>query len=369
IGDVAQLLGENHTLARLGLDQLSRTTNAGLKALIQIVKPQQGPLRERDISYALGPRINAAGRMKHASIAFELLTTDDKAEAQARAKELEELNQARQHITEDLMKLVREQAKEQIANPVILVYGDKSAWPEGIIGLVAGKLSEEIKRTVFVLSQDDLTSRGSARSHGDFNIIEALRNRADLFERHGGHAQAAGFTILNSNIEALREHLLGWQGNGTPSNGATVEVEVVEVPDVATVAVVTEQETGLSATAHMVDIVINKPEKQLTYDVYTKIDLLSPFGAGNPEPVFRLDSARLIRRWTNGPEGRHLRIRLRHNDRQFDGTYLRGGSLLDTYTEGSLVNVIFCLEPSRNKFDAGGKQEVWLKILHMEVVE
>ena len=367
IGDVAQLSGENHTLARLGLDQLNRTTNAGLKALIQTVKPQQGQLRERDISYALGPRINAAGRMKHASIAFELLTTGDEAEAQARARELEELNQARQQITEELMKLVREQAKEQIANPVVLVYGEKSAWPEGIIGLVAGKLSEEIKRTVFVLSQDDLTSRGSARSHGDFNIIEALRNRADLFERHGGHAQAAGFTILNSNIEALREHLLGWQGNGTPSNGTTVDVEVVEVPDVATVAVVTEQETSQSSTAHMVDIVISKPDKQLTYDAYTRIGLLSPFGAGNPEPVFRLDGARLVRRWASGPEGRHLRARLRHNDSQFDGTYLRGGSLLDTYAEGSLVNVIFCLEPSRNKFDAEGKQEVWLKILHMEI--
>src|ERR1700694_5069562 len=283
IGDVAPLLGENHTLARLGLEQLNRTTNAGLKALIQIVRLQPGKIRERDISYALGPRINAAGRMKHASIAFLLLTTDDEAEAQARAKELEELNQARQQITEELMKLVREQAQGQTANPVVLVYGDKSAWPEGIIGLVAGRLSEEIKRTVFVLSQDDSTSRGSARSSGDYNIIEALRNRADLFERHGGHAQAAGFTILNSNIEALREHLLSWQGNNAPANSITGEVEAGETPDLT--VVVTEQETSLPAMSHMVDIVINKPEKQLIYEVYTKIDLLSPFGAGNPEPV------------------------------------------------------------------------------------
>ena len=124
---------------------------------------------------------------------------------------------------------------------MVLVYGDKNTWPEGIIGLVAGKLSEELKRTVFVLSQDDLTSRGSARSHGDFNIIEALRNRADLFERHGGHAQAGGFTILNSNIEALREHLLTWQGSGslsgTTANGITVEVVEGEPHDVAAVVI------------------------------------------------------------------------------------------------------------------------------------
>ena len=322
--------------------------------------------------------------MKHASIAFELLTTDDEAEAQARAKELEELNQARQQITEELMKLVREQAQGQTANQVVLVYGDKSAWPEGIIGLVAGRLSEEIKRTVFVLSQDDSTSRGSARSHGDYNIIEALRNRADLFERHGGHAQAAGFTILNSNIEALREHLLSWQGNGAPSR--SVATPLVGVPSnqidltdnqdgtptrgVATDAgeVVAEQETSLPAMSHMVDIVVNKPEKQLTYEIYTKIDLLSPFGANNPEPVFRLDGARLTRIWASGMERRHLRVRLRYNDSQFDGTYLRKGFFLAMYPEGSLVNAIFCLEPTRDKFNGEGKQEIWLKILHMEVV-
>src|SRR5205823_220809 len=205
IGDVAQLLGENHTLVKLGLKQLDATTNAGLKALMQLANLQPGRRRERDISYALGPRINAAGRMKHAGIAFELLTTDDETEAQAKARELEELNQARQLITEELMKRVREQAQGQEGNTVVLVYGDKLEWPEGIIGLVAGKLSEEIKRPVFVLSQDSETSRGSARSSGDFNIIEALRERADLFERHGGHAQAAGFTIANANIQALHE--------------------------------------------------------------------------------------------------------------------------------------------------------------------
>ena len=121
--------------------------------------------------------------------------------------------------------------------------------------------------------------------------------------------------------------------------------------------------------SHMVDIVINKPEKQLTYEVYTKIDLLSPFGAGNPEPVFRLDGARLTRIWASGMERRHLRVRLRHNESQFDGTYLRKGPFLDMYPEGSLVNVIFCLEPTRDKFNGVSKQEIWLKILYMEVAE
>ncbi|HLX56423.1 MAG TPA: DHHA1 domain-containing protein, partial [Ktedonobacteraceae bacterium] len=358
-------LGENHTLARLGIQQLNSTTNAGLKALMHVANLHPGKLRERDISYALGPRINAAGRMKHAGIAFELLITDDAVEAQARARELEELNQARQRITVELMERVHEQAQSQANNQVVLVYGDKAVWPEGIIGLVAGKLSEELQRPVFVLSQDSETSRGSARSHGDFNIIEALRSRADLFERHGGHAQAGGFTILNTNIEALHIHLLNWQGNSASSNGTAVGEE--ETPDLT--GIVIEQETSLPSLTHMVDMVITKPESQLTYEAYTKISQLSPFGAANPEPVFRMNGLRLARRWSSGAEGRHLRVRLRHNTSQFDGTFLRKGPFIDSYPEGAKVNVIFCLEPSRNTFDGEGKQDVWLKILSMDLAE
>jgi single-stranded-DNA-specific exonuclease len=362
IGDIAQLLGENHTLVRLGLQQLNHTNNPGLRALIQITNLQPGRLRERDISYVLGPRINAAGRMKHAGIAFHLLTTDDDDEARVYAQELEELNQSRQQQTEGLMQLVREQAQSLSNDQVVLVYGDKDTWPEGIIGLVAGKLSEEIKRPVFVLSQDIDSSRGSARSYGGFNIIEALRNRADLFERHGGHAQAAGFTIANANIEELRKHLLAWYENTQSSMEAATDD--TETPDLT--GIIAEQETTVSTDTHKVDMFIQRPEV-LTYDVYNNINLLSPFGAGNPEPTFRMDGLRLTRRWTSGPEGRHLRVRLRANSMQFNGTYLRGGAQLDAFNEGSLINVIFSLESAWNPPDAESRPEIWLKVLHMEV--
>ena len=355
IGDVAQLLGENHTLARLGLQQLNHTNNPGLRALIQIAHLQPGKLRERDISYVLGPRINAAGRMEHAGTAFRLLTTDDPEDARVYAQELEELNQSRQQQTEELMKLVREQAQELSTDKVVLVYGNKDTWPEGIIGLVAGKLSEEIKRPVFVLSQDRESSRGSARSYGGFNIIEALRNRADLFERHGGHAQAAGFTIANANIEELRKHLLSWYENTQPPIEALTELT----------SMITEEEPPASTDTRKVDLFIRKPE-ELTYDVYRKLSLLSPFGAGNPEPSFRMNGLRLIRRWASGPEGRHLRLRLSVDNLQFNGSYLRGGAQLNSFQEGSRVNVIFSLEPAWNTPDGASSQDIWLKILYME---
>src|SRR5437763_9205970 len=123
IGAVAQLLGENHTLVRLGLQQLNHTNNPGLRALIQTANLQPGKLRERDISYVLGPRINAAGRMEHAGTAFHLLTTDDAEEARVYAQECEELNQSRHQQTEDMMKLVRDQAQELYSHQVVLCFG------------------------------------------------------------------------------------------------------------------------------------------------------------------------------------------------------------------------------------------------------
>lgn len=373
VGDVATLLGENHTLVRLGLQQLNQTTNAGLRALVQVAGLQTGRLRERDISYALGPRINAAGRMKHAGIAFELLTTDDETQARALAKELEELNQSRQLLTEELMQRVREQAREQSGNAVILVYGNKNEWPEGIIGLVAGRLSEEIHRPVFVLSQDSETSRGSARSHSDFNIIEALRERADLFERHGGHAQAAGFTIANANIDELHRHLLAWQGKSNGANGQPADSNAPASTASSNTtandpAVVVLEEESPTTAAHRVDVLVTKPETQLTYEVCTKIGLLSPFGAGNPEPTFRLNNARIARRWLSGPENRHLRLRLRVNDMQYNGTFLRAGSRIDAFPEGARVNVIFNLEPQWNAFEQESRQEVRLRILAMDTI-
>lgn len=376
IGDVGQLLGENHTLVRLGLQQLNATKNAGLQALITITHLQPGRLRERDISYVLGPRINAAGRMRDASIAFQLLTTEDADDALKYARELEELNFLRQQQTEELMKLVREQARSQAGQQVVLVYGDKDTWPEGIIGLVAGRLSEEIQRPVFVLSQDSESSRGSARSADGFNIILALRERADLFERFGGHAQAAGFTISNTNIAELHAHLLAWHEEnsvGPQFTAASAEMAAPETTEASAIAgVIVEQELVAPTNTRKIDLLISRPE-HLNYDAYNKVSLLAPYGAGNPDPVFKMERLRIYRRWQSGVDGRHLRVRLRTttngNNTQFNGTYIRGGSQIEFLPEGSLVNVIFNLEPAWNSLDSDNRQDIWLKILQVELVE
>lgn len=364
IGDIVPLLGENHTLVRLGMQRLNTTQKPGLKALIKISNLQPGRIRERDIAFAIAPRINAAGRMKEASIAFELLTTDNESEATTHAAELEQLNIARQRETEELMQAVRTQAQDQPTKRVVLVSGDD--WHEGLIGLVAGKLADEIDKPVLVLSNDPTTklSRGSARSRQGFNIIQALRDYPGTLERYGGHAQAAGFTIRSEHIEQLHEHLVGWQ-----------EENVVAVPIV--VANADEQDGSMLAQAdspshskivsnkQMIDLIFTKIEL-LNYELYKKIRLLGPFGASNPEPTFKMEKLRLLDKWPSGLHKQNLQLRLGSatSKARQRGTYTRGASYMQSLSGVEYVNIVFRLESSEDEV----KQEVWLKILAIEPV-
>ena len=365
VADIAPLLGENHTLVRLGMQRLNNTRKPGLLALMRNANLQAGRIRERDIAYSLAPRINAAGRMKEASIAFNLLTTDNEEEATALAAELEGLNILRQQQTEELMRNVRAQASEHPTGAVVLVSGDD--WHEGIIGLVAGKLAEEINKPVLVLSNDPQThlSRGSARSQRNFNIIEALRGFSASLERYGGHAQAAGFTIKSERIEQLREHLLRWQENGGPAIPALIEK--TKLPDQT--GVVIEQESPESQqvqAARMVDLVFTKIER-LNYAQYKMLRLLSPFGAGNPEPVFKMEGLRLLDKWASGAnkQNLHLRLGAASGGGQQMGTYTRGAPERQRLEKATHVNIIFRLESSEDE----SRQEAWLKILDVEPVE
>jgi single-stranded-DNA-specific exonuclease len=365
IADIAPLLGENHTLVRLGMERLNATRLPGLKALIHVANLQLGRLRERDISFGLAPRINAAGRMKDASIAFELLTTEDEGLASMLATELERLNISRQQHTEELMKQVREQAQSQSDQPFILVSGND--WHEGIIGLIAGKLADETKKTVLVLNSDHLTrlSRGSARSQKNFNLIEALRSFGDQLERYGGHKQAAGFTIKSERIEQLREHLLKWSENAELVAPLIIEGTALSDPT----GIVIEQEPSESlppAAPKMVDLAFTKIEN-LTYDMYKTIRRLGPFGAGNPEPIFKMEKLCLLDMWASGNKRQNLRLRLRaaKSNTQHFGTYPHGVTEMQRLKNASHVNIIFKLE----SLGDNTKPEIWLKILDVEAID
>ena len=393
IADLAALKGENHTLARLGMERLNSNPKPGLRALMQLASLQPGRIRERDIAYGLAPRINAAGRMEHASIAFELLTTDDEARAAEIAARLEQINQSRQQQTEELMQAVRLAAQEQSEKQVVLVSGEN--WHEGILGLVAGKLSEEINKPVLVLSEERErhVSRGSARSRKGFNIISALRaydeaNQHHL-ERYGGHEQAAGFTIQNAHVRQLHDYLLEYarlpmpatplssaeevesepeeKDETLPSNGLSESVSEAGT-EAEPVALAVDAERASAPAGPKVDLVFTRVER-LTYETYQQIRALGPFGAGNPEPTFKMENLRLLASWTSGQEGRNLRLRLAaSNSQQLRlGTILRGAAQLASLSGVSRVNIIFRLEASSSP-NNDGTHDIWLKILHVEPV-
>jgi single-stranded-DNA-specific exonuclease len=363
VADIAPLLGENHTLVCLGMQRLNATRKPGLQALIRSASLQR-TIRERDISFAIAPRINAAGRMKEARIAFDLLTTDSAEEAAIYVAELDQLNQARQQETETLMKYVREQAQQQPTKPVVLVSGDD--WHEGLIGLVAGKLSEEIKKPVLVLSNNPgkQVSRGSARSQQGFNIIEALRGFAHNLERYGGHAQAAGFTIRSEYIEALHDHLVGWKENG----GMVIAPASESIALLEQANGVADQENGEGpqrTVQQMVDITITRD--LINYDLYQNLRLLSPFGSANPEPIFKMEHLRLLDARAAGFNRQHLRLRLSNtsNKTQYQGTLMRGADRQSSLSGIEYVNIIFKVEASDNVI----KPDVWLRILDVEPAE
>ncbi len=385
IADIAPLTGENHILTRLGLQQLNTTRKPGLLALIRSANLQSGRIRERDIAYSLSPRINAAGRMEEASIAFDLLTTDDEQRAIEIVTYLEMLNVKRQQQTEEMMQNVREQARSQSEKRVVLVMGND--WNEGIIGLVAGKLSEELDKPVLVLSNDRTKqlSRGSARSHKGFNLIAALRAFADQLERYGGHTQAAGFTIKSDRITDLHHHLLLWQDeqartvietlpNGTtsaPSSLAPVRLPIEGEQNELT-GFVTEQEAlppPIALTPKIVDLLFTR-WNSITYDLYKQIRQLAPFGAGNPEPVFKLNGLRLYHIRSGGRDGQNLQLWLGMSDTpngnamRRQGTFFKAAARLKEFEGVTQVNIVFRLESPEDE----SKQEVWFRLLALEAV-
>ncbi len=358
IADIVPLLAENHILAHQGMLRLNKTQNPGLRALIHSAGLRIGTLSERDIAFSIAPRINAAGRMQEASIAFQLLTTDDEAEAARTAQALEQLNVERQQQTETLMHAVRTQAQTQETQGLVLVNGE--GWHEGLIGLVAGKLAEEIDKPVLVLSDDPEKglSRGSARSRSGFDIIAALQDFDTQLERYGGHAQAAGFTIRSERIEQLRKHLLERHSLVTIQASDTTE-QVQAIDENGAVLSPESNEIADALAPRMIDLQLTKLS-MLRAETYALLQQMGPFGAGYPAPIFKMEHLHLLSTWTSGTKKQNLRLRFDRTP--VKGTYSQGAHEQEQLNQTPYVNIIFQLEMMENN----NKPTLWLKILAVE---
>jgi len=280
--DVAPLQNENRTLVRRGLAALERTERPGLRALLEVSGLKDACLEADSIGYVLGPRLNAAGRLAHARLALDLLLETDPELAMQQALELSALNAKRQQETASAMALARELlSKEDLDAPLIFI-GHPDI-PSGIVGLVAGRLAEEYHRPAVVYERGEETSRASCRSIPEFDITGALRTSAQLMLRFGGHRAAAGFTVDDEKLPALKEALLQQAMEGLAG------VELAPVIDI-------DAALGL---------------RHMNGNLIGMLSRLAPFGCANPEPVFLSRNVEIADVKSIGEDGEHLRLRLR----------------------------------------------------------
>jgi single-stranded-DNA-specific exonuclease len=269
VADVAQLVGENRTIVALGLADLPKATNPGLRALMEVAGCGDGrSMTSTDLGFRLGPRINAAGRMDAARAVVELFEATEAAQAQALAQHLEERNRERQSVQREIVKLAfAELAATKDSDPdyrVAVIAGD--GWHRGVIGIAASKIAERINRPCVVISLDEEMGHGSARSIEAYHLLDGLTECADLFERFGGHSHAAGLSIKRDRIEDLRRRL--------NEHAARCLCDEDLVP--------------------VLHIDAELPAEALTLRLVQELSALEPYGAGNPRPLFMTGELRLL---------------------------------------------------------------------------
>lgn len=201
IADMMPLVGENRSLVRRGLAQLAQGQRVGLFALMEVAGMQPASVDSTTVSFRLAPRINAAGRLSNAQLAYDLLRSDEYSKAYDLAAQLEAMNRERQQLTVDAQNLAEQQLGDVAsALPPILITASPD-FRSGIVGLVAGRLADQYYRPAVVVEQGAEISRGSARSIDEFDITAALDQVGHLLVRHGGHSRAAGFTVANERYD------------------------------------------------------------------------------------------------------------------------------------------------------------------------
>lgn len=281
--DVVQLVDENRTHVYWGLKVLARTRRPGLKALMAVAKVEPERVNARSLGFALGPRMNAAGRLETAQIALDMLLATDPMEALALARQLDDMNAKRRADQDVIYREALLQAEQYQDDNVLVVSAPD--WSHGIIGIVAAKLLEKYGKPTYVLEELGEEAKGSARSYGDFSAADAIRASDDIITKGGGHKLAAGVTLPTANIPAFRERV----------NAFYREQQLQLAAQQATLL------PHADVTAAFGDI---------TEELIELIATLEPFGNGNPQPIVRSEGLLVRHTRRMGSDGQHVKLEL-----------------------------------------------------------
>ena len=316
VADVMQMTGENRTIVSRGLASLDRSDFIGLHALLKEAGLSGREISSVQIGFVLAPRINAAGRMGAADMAADLLLCQDPAKAEELAKALCALNRERQSVEQTIYSQAEamiEALPEDQRRALVLA---SETWHQGVVGIVASRLSEKYSRPSFMIHLNGGVGKGSCRSWGGFNLFAALESCSDLLLGFGGHELAAGFTIDEANIPAFRARM----------NQYAAEYWVGKAPE----------------SALEVDVELRQPGR-VTLQEVEALAALEPYGSGNARPLFCLMGATLLRTQNVG-QNRHLKLRLGKGNAQFDGIFFSTTSAACGCAEGDRVDAAFYLQ-------------------------
>ena len=330
VADVMPMTGENRTIVQTGLAALAPPRRVGLAQLMEEAGLGDKPVTSVSIGYTLAPRINAAGRMGQADLAAELLLTRDPGRAAALAQELCALNRERQTIECEIFQECVQRLERRPQSGIILLADEH--WHQGVVGIVASRLTEKYSCPAFMVCLDQGIGKGSCRSWGGVNLFHLLTQCQDLLEGFGGHAMAAGFTVREENIPALERRLrqLVLEERAGEELPSLLEIDAAVLP------------------------------QELTVEAVEALDALEPCGAGNPRPVLVLTGAHVISAAQVG-RGRHLKLRLEGRGVPLDAIFFSvDGSELGL-TPGCRVDVAFY--PQINDFR--GVRSVQLQVVDL----
>jgi single-stranded-DNA-specific exonuclease len=334
--DVVTLVDENRIFVYWGLKVLAGTRRPGLKALMAVSRVEVAKLNARSLGFALGPRMNAAGRLETAQYALDMLLADDTMLAFEKAQLLDAMNISRRSDQDAIFKTAIEQAEKLADDPVLVV--SHPDWNHGIVGIVAAKLLEKYHKPAFVLQEMGEETKGSARSYGDFSAADAIHSADDLIIKGGGHKLAAGITLPTKNIDAFRKRVNQFYRDQKLKNQAALLLPHA-------------------------DLVIKKLG-DIDAQLVAQINQLEPFGNGNPQPIFKAEKLLVVGSRRMGDSGQHVKLELQDSAKN-NMQFLAFGAPEHFFIEpGESVTIWF--QPDINEWQ--GRMSVEGRLLHLELL-
>jgi single-stranded-DNA-specific exonuclease len=312
VADMSSPLGENRYLIKEGLKNINNNPRPGISELLKQTRLEPGKIDAEKIGWVIGPCLNAAGRLADGLTGYKLLMTEDATTAQELASQLTGINEERQKLTSSTLARAREHVMGLGMQPLLITADHE--YPMGIAGLVASRLSEEFYRPSIVIHIAEDVCHASCRSIPEFDIIAALNKFSEYFQRYGGHAAAAGFTMETEKLAKLKQELSFYAA---------------------------EKLAGVTLRPHL-NIDAEVKFKDLDRNIYDTTRMMAPFGIGNPVPVFMSRGVELVEKRTMGVTGDHLRMKLRQSNAYFDAVAFRFGNHVNEFAPR--IDVVYNLE-------------------------